>query len=265
MTKLGIVIPAYKESKNIAALVREVAQVTGTAPIRVVDDSPDTATIEVLASAAVPRVTVSHRAAKGGRGSAVIEGMRFLFDMGCEIVVEMDADFSHPPRQIPSLVQKLQEDKYDMVIASRYLPESKIENWPRTRLLFSAVSNWLAKRTLRVPVHDYTNGFRAYSLAAIKVVLTHCGKLGSGFIPLSEILVNCYYRGLRIGEVPTHFVNRLRGESSLNAREIKNAFVGLIKIFWLARKLEKEKDGLRKSSAQAQKDYPSSEGGSRND
>jgi hypothetical protein len=86
-------------------------------------------------------------------------------------------------------------------------------------------------------VSDYTNGYRLYSRRAAEIVHAHCGRLGRGFIPLSEILVQLYYRGLKVGETPTTFTNRVRGESSLNRREIVDALVGLVRITRLKREL----------------------------
>jgi dolichol-phosphate mannosyltransferase len=183
-----------------------------------------------------------HRLEKGGRGSAVIEGMSHLLGQNCQWIVEMDADFSHPPKQLSSLLDLAKNRQLDLLIASRYLPESKIENWPLTRRIFSKLSNLLARTLLQVPISDYTNGYRVYSHRGATVVVETCGRLGKGFISLSEILVNIYYRGLIVGETPTIFTNRIRGQSSLNFTEISNAFFGLFKILKLKLKLtEKER------------------------
>lgn len=238
---IGIVIPSYNESDNIIPLIQEIRRYMSDALIVVVDDSPDVRTKVAVETLRLPQVQVIHRHEKGGRGSAIIEGVRRLRGRECEIIVEMDADFSHPPKQIPELVDYLQKKKLDLLIAARYLPESRIENWPLSRRIFSKFSNLLTRRTLKVPISDYTNGFRVYSRAASEIIVAHCGNHGKGFIPLSEILVNIYYRGLRVGEVPTVFVNRVRGESSLNFQEIKNAFFGLCMIYAMKKDLQKQK------------------------
>jgi len=234
---VGVVVPAYKEANNIAALIRAVRSVIPGAFIAVVDDSPDLSTVAAAESEAGDRLIVVHRAEKGGRGSAALQGMRLLLENGCTTIVEMDADFSHAPSEIPLLLAALDRRGLEMVIGSRYLTESRIENWPLSRRLFSRAANWLAHLVLRVPIHDYTNGFRGYSLRAAQVVVATCGKIGKGFIPLSEILVNLWGRGFRIGEVPTVFVNRARGESSVSSQEITNALVGLGRIYLLKRRL----------------------------
>lgn len=248
--RLGIVIPTYKEHETIAPLIEAITKALdpmGTPPrapdlmIAVVDDSPDYQTVEAVRRLALPNVSVLHRTEKGGRGSAVIAGIKDVLDRGATRIVEMDSDFSHPPGQIPSLIAEARERNLDLLIASRYLPESRILNWPLTRRLFSKLSNWLARRMLGIPVKDYTNGFRCYSERAAHMIVSTCGRMGKGFISLSEILVNLWCRDHAIGETPTVFTNRVRGESSVNLNEITNAFMGLWKIYGLKVALLKEK------------------------
>src|SRR3989344_7720766 len=149
---IGIAIPAYNESDNIAPLIQEVTRYLPGALIVVVDDSPDARTKVAVETLNLPHVQVVHRTKKGGRGSAVIEGVRWLRHKNCEIIVEMDADFSPPPKQVPELVDYLQEKKLDFLIAGRYLPASRIANWPLARRIFSKCSNWLTRRMLQVPI-----------------------------------------------------------------------------------------------------------------
>ena len=238
---VGVVVPAYKEADNIAKLVRGILEFAPAARVVVVDDSPDLATQQAVEALGLGNVGVTHRSAKGGRGSAVIEGIRQLLAQGCTQILEMDADFSHPPSQIPELLREARERNLDLLVASRYLPTSEIRNWPLSRRVFSKSSNLLARTVLGVPIADYTNGYRVYSLPAARLIVETCGRRGKGFISLSEILVNLHYRGFRIGEVPTVFVNRLRGESSVNFEELKNAASGLVEIYILKRRLRRER------------------------
>jgi dolichol-phosphate mannosyltransferase len=235
--RVGIVIPAYKEADNIASLIQEILKHVPSAAIVVVDDSPDLATEQAASRPGLGQVTVIHRGRKGGRGSAVLEGVVRLLQQGCTQILEMDADFSHPPSQIPSLLKEAVDRRLGLLVASRYLPQSHIQNWPLSRRLFSRCSNMLARAALGVPIADYTNGFRVYSRPAAETIVVTCGKEGRGFIALSEILVNLHYRGYTIGETPTIFVNRARGESSVNYQEVRDALTGLIRIFLLRRRL----------------------------
>lgn len=233
----GVVIPTYREADNIASLIRSLQQVVPGVVIVIVDDSPDSATADAVAAVQSDNVTCMRRGSKSGRGSAVLVGMGRLLEQDCNPIIEMDADFSHDPNELPRLLAALERAGSGLVIASRYIAGSSITNWPLRRRVFSRSANWLARRLLRIPVADYTNGYRAYDRSAARTVADTCGRVGSGFIALSETLVNLWCRGYDVSEVPTHFVNRTRGESSVSWREIRNAFVGLLRIRALKRRL----------------------------
>ena len=143
----------------------------------------------------------------------------------------MDADFSHDPRELKRNIQLFNTSKSDLLIASRYLKKSKIKNWPIARKIFSKMSNLLAQSLLKINVSDYTNGFRIYSSRATKLILKKCGKIGDGFIILSEILVALHVNKFNINETHSIFVNRLRGESNVNFSLILNSLLGLIKLY----------------------------------
>jgi dolichol-phosphate mannosyltransferase len=241
MPRLGAVVPTFNEAQNIAGLLSALLGLVPDAAIVVVDDSPDDSTVTAVTRLAAPNVEVIHREGKGGRGSAVLAGMRRLLTGDTATIVEMDADHSHAPQELPGLLQQAREEQLDLLIASRYLPDSRIERWPISRRILSRTANRLARTVLGVPVHDYTNGYRIYSRRAAELVTARCGRAGSGFIALSEILVAVHHGGMRIGERPTVFVNRARGESSLGARELASAAVGLWRTFLLRRRLESDR------------------------
>jgi len=238
---LGVIVPTYNEDESIASLIGQIRRDLPSARIVVVDDSPGPETAQAVRGLADPGTELIKRETKGGRGSAVIAGLRHLLGSDCGRFLEMDADFSHPPQQISELVRLAEERNADLVIASRYLRDSQISNWPLSRRVFSRLSNFLARSLLAVPVRDYTNGFRCYSRRAAELIVSTCGQRGSGFIALSEILVSIYYRGMQVVETPTHFINRVRGQSSLNRREIANALQGLFKIYGLKRELSAQR------------------------
>ena len=237
--KIGIIIPSFNEENSLPDLIREIeAQNTG-ADICVVDDSPRDAGVLAAKALGFKNLTVIRRGVKGGRGSAILEGIRHFLKSPYDIILEMDADFSHPPSQLAGLIRESREGEIDLLIASRYLKGSAIRNWPLLRRVFSRAANILAGFLLGVPVKDYTNGFRVYSRRAAEVVAATCGNSGKGFIMLSEILVNLYYRNYRVAEVPTVFTNRARGESSVDCREILGAFSGLLKVWGFKRRIKK--------------------------
>jgi dolichol-phosphate mannosyltransferase len=238
---IGVVLPSYNEAENIAALVTAIRDAVPEAMIVIVDDSPDLATVRAVDALRGPSVRVIHRGAKGGRGSAVFEGMRELLAACCDQIVEMDTDFSHAPAQIPELAAALRSRGADMVVASRYVSGGRIINWPLSRRIFSRAANALARTLFGVPVRDYTGGYRAYSRRAAELIAATCGKAGSGFIPLSEVAVTLHYNGMRVTEVPTTFVNRTRGKSSFSAAEVWEAAKGLLRILALKRRLTRRR------------------------
>jgi glycosyltransferase involved in cell wall biosynthesis len=236
---VGIIVPSWQEEETIGPLLEALQDVAPEARVLVVDDSPDDRTVDAARATGHPGLRIIHREGKGGRGTAVLDGMRLLLDEGCTLVVEMDADLSHPPEQIPELLEAARREDLDLVIASRYLPGGRVVNWPLSRRLLSRTANLVARGVLRVPVSDCTTGFRVYSRSACEAILTHCGNRVSGFIGLSESLVAVHYSGLRIGEVPSVFTNRSAGGSAMGLGEIWGGLVGLARIRGLARELQR--------------------------
>lgn len=236
--KVSIIIPAYNEKDNVISLSRDIIDKIDNVEIIIVDDSK-----EDNISASIKKIDkVKHifRGKKLGRGSAIIEGITYLIkNTDAKIFVEMDADYSHDPNELKKNLELFEEEKYDLLISSRYLKDSKIINWPLTRRIFSFMANILTRLLLRVPVSDYTNGYRIYSYNAAYHIAYNCGKIGDGFIILSEILAELYYNKFKIGETNSKFVNRVRGESSVNLSEIINSLIGLIKIYKLKNKIKK--------------------------
>ena len=143
----------------------------------------------------------------------------------------MDADFSHDPKEILRNLKFFKDNKLDLLIASRYMKKSKIINWNIIRKIFSRLSNILAKFLLRIKVTDYTNGFRFYSVRSAKKIIKDCGRIGDGFIVLSEILMVINSNNFKIDEIESVFVNRNRGESSVNLKLVIYSFLGLLKLF----------------------------------
>lgn len=238
--RVGIVIPSYREEANIVALLEGLLVQLPAARIVVVDDSPDSLTVEAVRRFGHAQVTWIHREKKDGRGSAVLAGIARLLEGDVERVVELDADSSHQTSELRDLLAESVKGEWDLMIASRYTAESRIVNWPASRRAFSKCANLLARALLQVPITDYTNGYRVYSRRAAELIVRECGRIGKGFISLSEILVQLYCRGYSISERPSVFVNRIRGESSVNFEEIRNAAVGLVKIVGLRRRLRSE-------------------------
>ena len=236
---ISIVIPTFKEKENIKKLVNLIKSEIEVSKIIIVDDSPDDGIKNEISN--LKDVNYIYRGKKLGRGSAVIEGLNFSQkNFNSEIFIEMDADLSHDPKELKENLRLFKENNCDLLIASRYLKKSKIINWSIQRKIFSFLANFLAKFLLKIPITDYTNGYRIYSKDAVRHISKNCGNIGDGFIILSEILVELYYNNFQITETSSKFVNRSRGESSVNLNEIVNSFIGLIKIYKLKNKIKRK-------------------------
>ena len=174
-----------------------------------------------------------------GRGSAVLYGIKkAILIKKYNIFIEMDADFSHNPKELIKNINYFKKNNADLLISSRYLKNSRIINWPLSRKIFSYLSNYLTRIFLQLPISDYTNGFRIYSKRAALKIVKDCGKIGDGFIILSEILLVLHFSRYRIFETSTTFVNRVRGESTVDLKLIFSSLIGLFKLFFNKKKYQ---------------------------
>lgn len=228
MPKTLIIIPSYNEKENIASLIDALLKLPVGADVLVVDDSSDgTAAMLKEKQVTEPRLFLIAREKKSGRGTAVLEGFRFALSRDYQRIVEMDADFSHDPKELSSLLAL--SGSNTLVIGSRYLKTSKILNWPRSRRVFSKCANFYAHIVLGIGIHDYTNGYRVYGREALEKL--DIEKIKSrGYIVLSEIAYQLFRKGVSFAEVPTIFVNRARGVSSFSLKEAREAFLSVLRI-----------------------------------
>lgn len=230
MKNLIIIIPTYNEEKNILKLTNKIHKFVPKCNILIVDDSRKSTLHKIYNKGNKIKFIV--RKNKKGRGSAVLFGLKnAIRNKNNKIFVEMDADFSHKPSELNRNIKFFLKNNCDLLIASRYLPNSKIYNWSIQRRIFSKLANLLARLFLQIKVSDYTNGFRIYSKKAAKTIVKDCGNIGDGFIVLSEILLKINQSKLNIMETNSIFTNRVRGESSVNLSLILQSFFGLIKLF----------------------------------
>lgn len=215
MTTL-IIIPTYLEAENVGEVVRQVRTSVPDADILVVDDSsPDgTADLAKETGAEVGQVGVLVLPAKGGLGVAYRAGFKHGFGQGYDVIVQMDADFSHDPAALPGLLGKI-ETGADMAIGSRYVAGGNIPNWPTTRRVLSRVGNFYASTVLGLKVRDATSGFRAYRAGVLETVEAGATRAtGYGF--QVELAYRAHRLGAEIVEVPITFNDRVRGVSKMS-------------------------------------------------
>jgi glycosyltransferase involved in cell wall biosynthesis len=226
-----VVIPTYNERENIGVLLKRVLEVASThrlnLDILVVDDnSPDgTGNIVEECSKKMPRIHLLRRPGKLGLGSAYKDGFRkAIEELEAEILVEMDADGSHNPKYLPAIVGKILEG-YDVVVGSRYIPGGSIQGWRLRRKLTSSGANFLARRLCGIGVKDSTSGYRAFKAEALKRIgLERVSSSGYAF--QVEMLFWTERLGLKVGETPIAFIDRVRARSKLGLKEMVK-FIGL--------------------------------------
>lgn len=230
MKSIGIVIPTYNARESIVDSINKIKQAVPDSTILIVDDSSPDKTAEIVKKAFQKNksVKILKRSGKGGRGSAVVAGLKELYkNSSIYFFIEMDADLCHNPIYIKQMVDKCRSS--DVVIASRYLPESRIFGWNIKRKLMSFSINTFAKLMLHIPISDYTNGFRCYSRKAVAIISSHEVK-SRGYIVLSEIAYICYKKGLQFEQVPIDFHFKSITKSNLNFNEVKEALKTIIRL-----------------------------------
>ncbi len=225
--KILVVVPTYNERENIGPLLRELLAERDCLDVWVADDGSPDGTGDVVREAMATwpgRVALRSRADKGGRGAAVIAAFKqgLADPRGYDILFEMDADFSHHPREIGKFLEAL--ESHDMVIGSRYVAGGGTSDWGLTRAALSWLANKYIATVARIPIRDTTSGYRAYRRAVLE--MTDFDRIRiTGYVVHGEMAYQAWIHGFRIGEVPIHFRNRRREASKLTTTEIVTAFV----------------------------------------
>jgi dolichol-phosphate mannosyltransferase len=211
--RVKVVVPTYNELENLSELVDAVTSL-GYGMLIVDDGSPDgTGRLADQISRARPEVGVLHRESKTGLGPAYAAGFDRAIEEGAGIIVEMDADFSHDPADLPRLVAAI-DDGADLVIGSRYVPGGATPDWPWPRRLISRGGNLYARTLLGIPVRDSTAGYRAFRADALRALpYAHAESSGYGF--QVEMAWRAHRAGLDVREVPVVFRDRTRGKSKM--------------------------------------------------
>jgi glycosyltransferase involved in cell wall biosynthesis len=227
------IVPTYNERENIEALVRALRAQPGDIHVLVVDDnSPDGTAALVQALAAVDEgVHLLQRPGKLGLGTAYKAGFGYGLAYGYEYLCTMDADFSHDPASLPSLID-LAASGVDLVVGSRYVPGGRVVGSTRPRRFISEGANALARMMLGVQIRDCTAGFRCYRRRVLEpgVGVNLNAIFSSGYSFLIEMGYYCQRAGFRTGEVPITFVNRTQGASKISKVEIFKAFYTLVRL-----------------------------------
>jgi dolichol-phosphate mannosyltransferase len=215
-----VIIPTYNEADNLRLITERVRRSVPSVDILVTDDnSPDgTGRIADELAASDNHVFVLHRPGKQGLGAAYVAGFSWAKDKGYDVVVEMDADGSHAPEELPKLLDTLRG--VDVVLGTRYVPGGSVHNWPLHRLALSRGGNFYIRMALGMPFKDATGGYRAYKMAVLDAIDV-ATVASQGYSFQVELAWRAYRHGFRIAEVPITFVERERGASKMSGNIFK--------------------------------------------
>jgi dolichol-phosphate mannosyltransferase len=227
--RLLVSLATYNERGNIQPLIEEIHRYVPHAHVLVVDDNSPDGTGQLVDELAAkdPRIHVLHRPGKLGLGTATLAAMKYAMDHDYDYLQNLDADFSHPPRYLPAVLEGMKN--HDVMIGSRYCAGGSTENWPVVRLAISQTVNAMVRFLFRMPVRDASGAYRCYRVSTLrKADLERTQSRGYSF--QQEVLFRVHQAGARLGEVPIVFENRREGKSKVNWKE---ALRSITMILWI--------------------------------
>jgi dolichol-phosphate mannosyltransferase len=222
---IWIIVPTYNERDNVGPITEAILQTVPQAHVLIVDDgSPDgTGDLADEMARNNPAIAVLHRASKQGLGKAYVDAFRELLERGADVTVQIDADFSHPVRYLPGLLEPLLNDTADVVLGSRYVKGGHIPRWNLVRRVVSRGGSLFAGTVLLMPYRDLTGGFKAWKASVLRDIQLdrlHAG----GYAFQIETTFRARLAGARIVEVPITFEERRVGESKMSMGIFMEAF-----------------------------------------
>jgi dolichol-phosphate mannosyltransferase len=217
-----VVVPTYNEAENVSEIADRLHRAVPDAHLLVVDDgSPDgTGAIADRLAAEREWAHVLHRTEKAGLGAAYIAGFAWAAERGYDVVVEMDADGSHAPEELPRLLDALQVA--DVALGSRWVEGGRVVNWPKSREVLSRGGNWWTRTMLGLPLRDATGGYRAYRRVVLDA-LPLDAVASQGYCFQVDLAWQAWLSGWTVVEVPITFVERERGESKMSRAIVAEA------------------------------------------
>jgi dolichol-phosphate mannosyltransferase len=236
-----IIIPTYNESENLPKLVSEIFKLPLDTKILVVDDQSPDGTGQIadeLAKIHPDRISVIHRSGKLGLSSAYLHAFQTLFQSDTELIVQMDADFSHDPSALIDMTRKI--ESCDLVLGSRYIPGGSTDrNWPMWRKALSSWGNFYARTILRMPIRDVTGGYRMWKKETLQAMPLDRVR-SNGYIFMVEMVYLAYCLGFTIGEVPIYFADRRWGKSKMSFGIQAEAAIRVWQVLWAFRDLRRK-------------------------
>ena len=232
MSDVLVIIPTYNEIENIGNIIDAVMALPDRFDILVIDDASPDGTQDAVQKKMTEypdRVHMETRSGKLGLGTAYIHGFRWAIDKGYDFVIEMDADFSHNPNDLPRLYKECKENGADVAIGSRYISGVNVVNWPMGRVLMSYFASVYVRIITGMNLHDSTAGFVCYNTRVLREL--NLDKIQfKGYAFQIEMKFTTYKYGFTIKEVPIIFINRVLGESKMNTSIFGEAVFGVIRL-----------------------------------
>ncbi|AUP79910.1 polyprenol monophosphomannose synthase [Flavivirga eckloniae] len=225
-----VIIPTYNEIENIEAIVKAVFSQSDSIHVLIVDDnSPDLTAIKVkeLQVGFPKRLFLEVRKEKSGLGTAYIHGFKWCLNKGYKYIFEMDADFSHDPKDLIKLYKACDVEGADLSIGSRYVQGVNVVNWPMNRVLMSYFASKYVRIITGMRIHDTTAGFVCYKREVLEAINLDAIKF-IGYAFQIEMKFKAYLKKFKIKEVPVIFTDRTKGESKLSSGIISEAVFGVI-------------------------------------
>jgi dolichol-phosphate mannosyltransferase len=222
--KTLVIIPTYNEKENIERFIPLVLEQDPSLEVLVVDDnSPDgTAGLVQAMMKSNPRIHLLQRPGKLGLGTAYIAGFKWGLERGYDFFQEIDADFSHDPRELPNFLKAIQ--KHDIVIGSRYKNGIRVVNWPLSRLVLSKGAAWYVRLVTGLPVADPTGGFKCFRREVLEAIDLDTVK-SNGYAFQVEMSYRAWMKGFSIHEIPITFADRYAGKSKMSGSIVREALV----------------------------------------
>jgi dolichol-phosphate mannosyltransferase len=217
-----VIIPTFNELENIQKLIPDILGRYSTIDILVVDDNSPDGTGDYVdeLSKTSDRVNLIRRAKKMGLGTAYIEGFKFALQKDYDFIFEMDADYSHDPRELKNFLRAA--EKYDLILGSRYLMGVNVVHWPMRRLLLSYFANFYTRIVTGLPIHDATGGFKCFGKKVLESINLDNVK-SNGYAFQIEMTFKAWKKGFKIGEIPIIFIDRTAGSSKMSKRIVREA------------------------------------------
>ncbi len=222
MPKALVIIPTYNEAQNAEKIINEVLQQSEIVEVLIVDDNSPDGTAEIVRKMMQtnPRIHMINRERKLGLGTAYVAGFKYAIERLFDFVFEMDADFSHNPKEIPIMLSKM--DECDVLIGSRYIKGVNVVNWPMKRLILSYSANIYTRVITGMPIHDATAGFKCYKRKVLESINIDSLR-SNGYAFQIETNFLAYKKGFKLLEMPIVFVDRRVGVSKMNKKIVYEA------------------------------------------